>query len=322
MPEVTGWLLDAINTGQAIKKQQPTLEDEVTVEVVGQPGANKQQLYYLAMSTAFGIVRQYQSINAILAFVTPSYGMLMSEDDAADNWVRCTVRYSVGMWGAVTQNTKNQLMGTTTGSIFDQLTVYRGPQCNVNGGKFDFLSTPLPTAPTGLAGIINRALDIPGFLGQIPGIPANPNNGDAPELPFAGQPILTTCPTVTTPNPTRVIESPAPTYPIINPGPPIPSPNPKPPGDNRSRGAIPVSSSSTSQSGINTQLSTSNQQSGLPNTIISDGVGAANQGSTVTSNCCNVNLAIIPLVFAALSAPATNSDMTFPLPVQGPPPNG
>lgn len=287
--DITGTILDIFSIAQVIKKQTPTLEDYVVVEVVGQPGANKQQLYYLAMATAFGIVRQYQIINSLLAFITPSYGMLMSEDDSADNWVRCTVKYEVGMYGAVSAASINKLFGIPSGfgslgpSIFDQLTVYRGPQCSVNGGTFNFVATPL----VGTSGILSP------LAGAIPGIPTSPSSAAAPKLPFAGQPILTSCPITNTPSPLGVQENPAPTFPLSTPtGPVIPSPNPKPPGDNRSRGVVQIPSSSTPTSGGGV--------SGIP------------------GSCCNAVQALIPLVFAALSAPGTNSDMTFPSPTPGP----
>lgn len=260
-------LPDVISTGSESKRQSPTLEDKVVVEIVGQPGSNKQQLYYLALATAFGIVRQKQPINPLISLISPSYGMLMSEDDAADNWVRCTLRYRVGLYGILTTQTLNSIFGPT-GSLFDQLTVYRGPQCNVNGGTFNFIAT------------------------GIPFIPANANAPNAPQLPFTGQPIITPCPTTPTPQPTAVKENPAPDFPISNLGAAIPSPNPKPLGDNRSRGNIPVAGGSTPSSGSVTGLS--------------------------PGKCCDINSAIIPLVFAALSAPATSSDMTFPFPTQGP----
>lgn len=255
-----------VSAAQELKKQGPTLEDEVVVEVRGQPGANKQKLYYIALSTAFGIVRQQQPLNPLTALISPSYGMLMSEDDASDNWVRCTLRYRVGMYGIMATTGINRLFGG--GSLFDQLTVYRGPQCNVNGGDFNFIGV------------------------AIPGVPVNANGPQAPQLPFKGQPIITPCPTTQTPVPTAVKENPAPDFPISNAGVSIPSPNPKPPGDNRSRGSIPTAGSSTPPSG---------------------GSSPSTKGS-----CCTVSNSLIPLVFAALSAPGTSSDMVFPNPVQGP----
>lgn len=245
----------------------PTLEDEVTVEVTGQPGHSKQQLYFLALAAANGVVRRFSTLLGVASLVSPGYGMLMIEYDAADHWVRATIRYK---WGMATAAVAPTVFGT--GSIFDQLVVYRGPQCNVVGGDFDFTNVALP------------------------GIPSNTIGSGVPKLPFEGQTILTKCPTVPTPNPAAITQSPVPDFPLKNPGVPIPSPNPKPPGDNRSRGMIPVPGTGGSTTGATTTYN----------------------GGAPAAKCCDFAAALAPLVFAALSAPATNADMTFPVPVQGP----
>lgn len=238
----------------------PALEDEVTVEVMGQPGANKQKLYFLALAAANGMIRRVP----FLAGLGPAYGMLMIEYDAAAEWVRCTIRYK---WNLNSMNVKPEGVSVGTGSIFDSLAVYRGPQCNVVGDKFNFVD-PL-----------------------IPGIPSSSKaDAGAPQLPFKGSMILTACPTTPKPAPDDVTQNPPP-EPILKNAPSIASPNPKPPGDNRSRGAV----VSPGPSGV---------------------VGTATP--TASIKCCDKVLALIPLVYAALSAPATDAEMRFPIPQSGP----
>ncbi len=142
--------------------------------------------------------------------------------------------------------------------------VYRGPQCNVVGGNFDFVSDILPGLPNS-----SRVED------------------GAPALPFDKQMILTPCPTTEEPRPASIVQLPVRDYPLIRSGSVITSPNPKPIGDNRSRGAVVTPKSDNPQP----------QEPG---------------------KCCDINLLLVPLVFSALSAPATNSDMRFVAPTDGP----
>lgn len=199
-----------------IRNNVPILEDEVVVEVVGQPGASKQELYFLALAAANGIVRRFQPLIQADPRVPPSMSMLMIEYDAADHWVRCTLRYQVG-----TMNT-NVVVSTNparkpAGAFMDSLAVYRGPQCEVVGGSMDFTSEFLSNVPT---------------------------QAQAPKLPFAGQVILTQCPETKKPVPAPVVNNPPPSE-LITSVETIPSPNPKPPGDNRSRGAVVTKDSTT-----------------------------------------------------------------------------
>lgn len=240
---------------QELQKQVPQLEDEVTVQVWGEPGHNKQQLYFLALAAANGVVRRFDVLTNPLA---PSYGMLMAEYDAADNWVRCTIRYKWSCLSAVVQIAS--VPRTPDLSFYDKLVVYRGPQCNVIGGNFDFVSPVLPGLPD-----------------------SSVVAGGAPSLPFNRQPILTPCPIVNEPKPTPIVQNPVPDYPIGIVGNPIRSPNPKPIGDERSRGAVVT-----------------------PKTL--------SLPTPVPGKCCDINLLLVPLVFSALSAPATNSDMRFVAP--------
>lgn len=187
--------------GKEIGKSIPHLENEAVVEVVGQPGASKQQLYFLAMSTAMGLVGR-SDFSVILPgtprfYVNPPPGMIMVEYDAADNWVRATIRYRTSTLGAITETFSAQ-------RFYRETAVYAGPNDSVTGAEFNFTS-------------INP-------LG--PGIPNSAQSSGAPQFPFAGRDVLSSRPGVFDPNPDIELGS-------ANP---IPSPNPKPPGDNRSRG--------------------------------------------------------------------------------------
>lgn len=259
----------------AVRKLSPQLEDEVTVEVVGQPGATKQQLYFLALAAANGVVRRFGSF----AMVPPAYGAIMIEYDAADHWVRATIRYR---WSTITAATPffgqqpfpfspDRNLG-----FYNGLAVYRGPQCDVVGGTFDFTTDP----PSTLVGIPSSSAKA----------------GEMPILPFARQMILTGCPTTSQPTPSPVTQTPPDNFPLAPGQPVIPSPNPMPPGDNRSRGGV-----------------------------VRPGTGGGGSTSTGTAvgtgakiACCPKTLELVPLVFAALSAPATNADMTWQTPIPGP----
>jgi hypothetical protein len=214
------------------KKQVPVLEDEVTVEVRGQPGSTKKQLYYLALSTAFGLIRRFD-VSVGNVFLAAPPGVLMCEYDAADHWVRATVRFRTNLIASAAtsviesaaQNTFNILGGIVTYAIdaylsdtqnrplpiYSQAVVYSGPKEEVVGGPFNFTGAITPAVPT------------------------QKRSEGAPQLPFEGRVILTTAPSVREPNP----------YPAAL-GQTIPTPNPKPPGDNRSRGTFPVETASPS----------------------------------------------------------------------------
>jgi hypothetical protein len=186
-----------------VDKYTPHLEDEVTVEVIGQPGARKSDLYYLALNTAYGLARPGVSGIPLL----PAPGLVMIEYDAADNWVRATLRYRVGIIDLVTTGFANipsflirKVLGnppamTAAGAAF-ALPLISGPPETVIGGE--------PRLP---------------FLGPL--------NVPFPKgLPFTGKPVLTTYAKTLDPNPA-----------VRTPG-IIDSANPQPSGDGRSRGSI------------------------------------------------------------------------------------
>ena len=247
------------------------------MEVHGKPGSSKQELYFLALATANGIIRR---VNDLGLSVLKPYGRLMIEYDAADNWVRCTIAYNFSTLGAITifggiaRGFEAAIRGVNTrGPFFDSVAVYRGPSCGVVGDVFDFVE--------------NVFLGI----GILSGIPASAVAPGSPQLPFAGEPILTDCPNTIPPQPSPITQAPAPTG-TLKPGaifrPAITSPNPQPPGDNRSRGGV-----------VRPGLSP------IP-------------GLNASTSCCEASLQLVPLVYAALSSPGSATATVYPSPTPGP----
>lgn len=260
---VADWLMERFMERTGLV---PTLSDRVVVEVTGQPGVTKQQLYFLALAAANGTVRRMGDLFS----ASPSFGQLAIEYDAADHWVRCTLHYRWSMSATIATGAG---AGRIIGDNMDRMAVYRGPSCDVVGGPLDFGTNTT----------------------DVPGIP-NPT-AKAPDLPFRGQPVLTPCPKTKTPNPKPINVNPAPTATTTDPGGEIDSPNPKPPGDNRSRGAVIRSPTDPTSAG-----------------------GTPVPGPTPTAagaKCCDKLRLLIPLVYAALSGPATNSETTYPTPTPG-----
>lgn len=275
--EIAGAALDPFGFGRGIihivgdrLKLAPTLEDDVVVEVVGQPGTSKQQLYFLALATANGIVRRFGN----LVSTSSPYGKLSLTYDAHSNWVRASISYRFGM--AALAADRAGPGAPIVGSLIDRMAVYRGPQCDVVGGNFDFVAS----------------------MADVPGIPASAKSPAAPVLPLEGQPIITACPTTPTPVPRPITQNPVPSVPLGAVGPVIASPNPKPPGDNRSRGAV----------------------IGRPTVFEAVG-GAPIPGPVPTADkakCCDKLKLLIPLVFSALTSPATDANMRYAAPTAGP----
>lgn len=217
----------------------PKLEDEVTVEVVGQPGSSKKELYYLALNTAFGLVRRF---DASPTLAMPP-GLLMLEYDAADSWVRCVLKYKSSIL------TSSLSKSTPT---IPEMQIFKGPEEQVIGGAFNFTTKiQTPDRPT-----------------PYPGVPI---------LPFTGKVILTTATTIqngisTTPG-------------AINAS---PAGNPRPPGDDISRGAV-----------------------GNPGQVISAS-GTPFDAANPLNPIADIKATyLVPLVFAALSAPGTPNGMLF-----------
>lgn len=287
------------SVADAVNDYLPHLEDEATVEVVGQPGASKKQLYFLALSAAFALVKRIDpQVNG--KYLLPPPGMIMVEYDAADHWVRATIRYKTALWQAAAADIITQItspfdtiknfffggakaitgkVGAPSGADLSNLPVYAGPKCDVVGSTFDY---------TGLVAAAANGIVIPGI--NVLGIPASSTDPPAPQLPFAGKTILTPCAQVQDPNPALGGSG----------GAVIDSPNPKPPGDNRSRGAV---------------------VSGGPpgSTAVLSSGGASTGGVLGQDECCiNKSMALIPLVFAALSDPGSYGDEVFVPPTSGP----
>lgn len=279
-----GWGLSKLAQGIAVTRELantiPRLEDEVTVEVIGQPGSTKQQLYFLALAAANGLVHKFSPLVNLNPLVAPTMGMVMIEYDAADNWVRATLRYNTSTLAAATTGDRRK-------TYPNELAVLRGPSCDVVGEAFNFTSL------------------------VIPGIPLSAISGpDPPNLPFENQTILTPCPEVQEPRPTKLTQNPAVRKPAQRTR-EIPSPNPKPPGDNRSRGVIPAYVAGGSNvinptlGGGSMKYATSPSSSGATS-YVQDG------------KCCPAVDKLAALVFAALSDPGGNVDTTFVSPDLGP----
>jgi hypothetical protein len=292
----TGSLVALDAAAKLFRDNIPTVHDEVVVEVVGQPGASKQELYYLAMAAAFGIVRRLQPLLQLNPFLPPSAASLMIEYDAADHWVRCSLTYrsaALRTLGARVASTvpsipspvidfaigaftyivpRGALIAAVASLLpdpgfFDGMAVYRGPQCNVVGGEFDLTDSILPGIP---------GLSPPGAAGS---------RGE-PVMPWTGKTILTGCPTAPDPRPIGPIkQEPPPDRKLISPGPDIPSPNPKPSGDNRSRGSV---------------------------------VTPGPAKTLGASGCCPKTMLLVELVAASLTDPGSNAMETWTPPVAGP----
>lgn len=269
-----------------ITEFSPHLEDEATVEVVGQPGSTKKQLYFLALSAAFSLVRRID-LKFFGRNILPPPGMLMIEYDAADHWVRATIRYRTSMLQAAAANLAgaNALGGLNPFSEvpLNTLPVYAGPKCDVVGASFSFTGGVTPEESRALSVFLPG---VAGFLDSATaGIPTSSTSAPAPKLPFAGKTILTPCAQVADPNPDLPGAG----------GAVIPSPNPKPPGDNRSRGAVVTGGASGGSSFLGRVASS----------VGGDGC------------CINKSTSLVPLVFAALTDPGSFRDEVFAPPGGG-----
>lgn len=275
--------LQAAATGlafyQEFKKFIPQVEDEVTVEVIGQPGSTKRDLYYLALSTACSLVRRMEFGANAGVVAPPPTGLLMIEYDAADHWVRCTLKYVTSLLSAAIAADPKVILRAAgiSGNIAFQVLDYMR---NAENGK------PLP-AYADMVLFKGPADEVVGksfnFTGGVlaPGIPTSERSIGAPKLPWADRTILTTASECLEPTPGFG------TPPQVK----IQSPNPKPPGDGRSRGAV--------------------YKKPLQNTM----PGPNNFGLLEPEN---VQKLLIPLVFSALSDPGSYNDQYFPAPDGGP----
>jgi len=197
---ITSWRLFAgIHTlTSTIMSMFPRLDDEIVVEVHGKPGASKRDLYFLAVAAASGMTRRWASL---AGYVGPVSGALIIEYDQAEQWVRCTMRYSVGSFAASANNSSEQA------GFYADVAVYNGPKCSLVGKPLTFIG---PSA--------------------LPGFPQAGINDSIINPLFREKVILTTCPKTTDPDPTKNPGGPG--VEVID------SPNPTPPGDHRSRGVF------------------------------------------------------------------------------------
>ncbi len=193
----------------AFANSLPRLEDEATVEVKGQPGATKRDLYFLALATASSLVRRFDAV-AVAASIPPAPGMLMIEYDAAANWVRCTLRYSTNFMYAI----GNNLIPFSGQPNPLEAPVFQGPKEVTYGQGYNFGPNILGLGNGGLAGLVLSPL-VAKF---------------SPAVPWVNRNILTPNPTCFDPTPGAPVPQPSSTV--------VPSLNPKPTGDNRSRGTV------------------------------------------------------------------------------------
>lgn len=254
----------------------PQLEDEATVEVIGQPGSNKKDLYYLAMAAACGLVRRYDFLRAIF----PPIGMVMIEYDAADCWVRAVVRYKTSLLSAVVARPLKSVLApdASTQPLFQKAQAYLNSFLQPDGKPTpDLAEAAIFSGPSPV--LVGKSWNFTGLLGV--GLPNTSQSRGAPVLPYDGRTILTTADAT----------SDAPTNPgvALNNG-VIPQSsvqgsqmNPKPPGDYRSRGA--VSEMVGSQGAL---------QSNWNGNVIAD--------------------LLVPLVYSALSNPGSIDQVVFSSP--------
>lgn len=147
----------------------PGLDDEVVVEVVGQPGANKKELYYLALTVATGLVRQFAS------FLLPPQSIIMIEYDAASNWVRVTQKFKTSMSGIIGGGIDPRVTAD-----FATAPIFAGPAPAVVGADWNFAGVTVlgrpPSLPFSGKTILNTNVvspdPDPGIIG-VPG-PINP----------------------------------------------------------------------------------------------------------------------------------------------------
>ena len=207
-----------------VKKLIPRLEDEVVVTVVGQPGAKKAQLYYLALAAACGLVRRY---DGKAGQIDPAPGMLAVEYDAASNYVKVTLRYNTNLLSAFVVIQDTDLTATIGAGAAQQVKDYEAQQGN-QGGSTPVLPLKAFKELVVYSGprddVVGREFNFTG----IPGLGLFARTFGSPQLPWVGRTILTTAPQC---------QEPIPGF-GPNTGSIVPTPDPKPPGDNRSRGAV------------------------------------------------------------------------------------
>ena len=229
---------------EIIKNAVPTLTDRVVVVVKGQPGAVKKTLYYLALSAGFGVIRRFDfGLGGFYVSAPP--GNIQVRYNLTENWVEVVIEYTTSLIAAAATQSFSGSVATSAANL----------------ALFPFLGVLTPSVTAGIeaqiaewrgeakteVGFYKEAVIYSGpkegliggdwgFTGiSTPLVPTSSKAPGAPTLPFAGYAILTN----------------------------RPANNPRPPGDNRSRGTVPLISS-TEDDGIDTSLTSKLMRHLLP----------------------------------------------------------
>lgn len=158
IPVIISRLATAAQIWDAASGTGPNFEDEAVVEVIGHPGANRRDLYYLGVAAAHGLVKRYGKVTGLL----PPISLLMIEYDASDNWVRVTQKFEA-TWLEVAAAAGVAAAGASRPNLLNS-PLFAGPAPELIGGQWEFAGARSPA----------------------------PGGGPVPSLPFAGSTILTT----------------------------------------------------------------------------------------------------------------------------------
>lgn len=131
---------NAIGIGKEAANMLGSLEDGVEVEVWGNgPNTPKRLLFQCAAATAFGLVKRLGPAGALI----PPPGMVAVQYDAADNYLKFSLRYSNSLVAILVANSK--LLGGAVGgpaggtdTLFHKMPVLSGPEDTVTGGPWTF----------------------------------------------------------------------------------------------------------------------------------------------------------------------------------------
>ncbi len=150
---------------KTFKTLLPTLVQEADIVVTGAPHAKRQDMYWLAVSTAFGMISNFTITGALLP-----KGLIMMEYNAEQNHVRFYCK-QISTWAQVWYSLKS-------GDPFGRFTtkLFGGPQDITVGGKWEWWDRATP--------------GIPGVPGSVTGFG---------KLGWEGEPILVKTPTYISP---------------------------------------------------------------------------------------------------------------------------
>ncbi|QEG29296.1 hypothetical protein GobsT_40910 [Gemmata obscuriglobus] len=128
--------MSGLKAVKELSDQFGSIQDLVSVTCFGSPRANRQQLYHLAASIAFGMVHR---LAANLSDLAPPPGAIAINYDATSNVLTFTLRYSTSLAWALAST---QAAGRPDADqLYDLLPVLSGPREEVVGGKWDFTGT-------------------------------------------------------------------------------------------------------------------------------------------------------------------------------------